>query len=341
MNGLYGFLEGASGLRRVLDGVDLRVNEGRSFALLGESGSGKTFLVQSLFCLHPGEPGIVKGSANIVGEDIFEGWSDFIEFEDGANPKIKKNQAKCTRLLDKKLKKIIGTVIALVPQDPHTSLPHFLRVDRLMEKAVMLGRPDLTRKQAVALGREWLERVHMYGIDQVSSRYLHELSGGMAQRVALALALASGPRLLVADEPTTGLDASLRARVLALLIESVEKYGLTLFLITHDAEAARLAARDVAILCSGRVVEEGPTDIVLDPAARPKHPYTRYLLEAEERLINPVSFKGAERESAEKGMGGCGYRSRCAFAISECSSQRPVLGEVVAGHRVACPRGLL
>lgn len=338
---LVGFLEGASGLRRILDGVDLQVTEGRSFALLGESGSGKTFLVQSLFGLHSGQPGIVSGSVQIAGENIFEGWSELIEFDDSETPKIRKNEARCSKLLENKLSGLIGASISLVPQDPHTSLPNFLKVERLMQRAVLQGQPGLSKTEALCLGSMWLERVHMYGVDEVLSRYLHELSGGMAQRVALAAALASGPRLLFADEPTTGLDASIRARVLALLIEAVEKYGSTLFLITHDTEAARLTVRDVAILCSGRIVEEGPVDIVLNPDARPKHPYTMYLLEAEEQLRNSVSCHDPSIDGNDRRRSGCGFRDRCRFADPECSVEKPALSDAGRGHRLACPKGAL
>ena len=338
LSGLVAFLEGAAGFRRILDGVDLVVRPGRTFALLGESGSGKTFLLHALLGLHRGVPGIVAGSASLMGMELFRGLWDLVDFDDGPTPRIRKECDRWDRSLGRRLAGVLGRAVTLVPQDPLTTLSPYHTVGRMLAAAVRLGRPGISRRAARREATGWLERVHMYGVADVAGRYAHELSGGMAQRVALALALAPGPGLLVADEPTTGLDATLRVRILELLGRAVEYYGVTLFLITHDAEVARLLAQDAAVLCSGRVVEAGPTEVVLDPRARPKHPHTRLLLDAEQRLSgaaadSPSSFREIETS------GSAGYRERCPEAGPECEAGCPDLVPVGPGHRVACRRG--
>jgi oligopeptide/dipeptide ABC transporter ATP-binding protein len=335
VTGLTAFLEGTSGPRRVLDRVGLRVPEGGTFALLGESGSGKTLLLHSLVGLHPGVPGVVAGEAEVLGVKVFRGLSTRVEFQDGPVPRIRKDVAGWNRMLRRNVAGLLGRAVTLVPQDPLTTLPPFYRVGTLIEQALRMGEPGLSRAEGRRRALGWLERVHMYAVAEVSRRYPHELSGGMAQRVALALALAPGPRLLVADEPTTGLDASLRVRILELLASAVERERVTLFLITHDMEAARLLARDVAILCAGRVVETGPAALVMDPATA-RHPYTRFLLEAERRLGGAPGEAWEDRLSGPFAPGGCGFRDRCPSASARCGAEVPELGAAGPVHRVAC-----
>ncbi|MBI5015765.1 MAG: ABC transporter ATP-binding protein [Deltaproteobacteria bacterium] len=335
VRGVTAFLEGPSGLRRVLDRVGLRVPEGGAFALLGESGSGKTLLLHSVLGLHPGVPGVVAGDASLLGVDVFGGLGGHVEFQDGPGLSIRKDVAGWNRGLRRSVAGLLGRAVTLVPQDPLTTLPPFYPVGQLLEAALRSGRPGLTRAEAARLALGWLGRVHMYGVDEVARLYPHELSGGMAQRVALALALAPGPRLLVADEPTTGLDATLRVRILELLASAVDQGGATLLLVTHDMEAARLLARDAAILCAGRIVEAGPVAVVLSPAAA-GHPYSRFLLDAERRLGEGAPDEGEEVPLGPLAAGGCGYRCRCARAAARCESEAPELVEWEPGHLVAC-----
>ncbi len=336
VRGLTGFLEGASGLRRVLDRASLTVTAGRSFALLGESGSGKTFLLHSLLGLHPGAPGVVAGEARVLGIDLFAGLGPLVGWHPGPPLRVTKDPGAWGRAVARRLRGVLGRSLTVVPQDPATALSPFHTVGRLLSRAVGLGAPGLAPAQARERAAEWLHRVHMYGVSEVFGRYPHELSGGMAQRVALALALAPGPRLLAADEPTTGLDATLRVRMLELLAEAGERYGVTLFLITHDTEAARLLARDVAVLQGGRVVEQGPARVVLDLAAEPKHPYTAYLLEAERCLLGEGPMPAAGGGEGGDGAG-CAYRASCPRAAPGCA-EAPELAPVGPDHWVACGR---
>ena len=340
---LTGFLEGNAGLRRILDRVSLEVHPGRPLSLLGESGSGKTFLVQSALGLHRGFPGVVAGRAQVLGVEVFAGLTERVAFREAAGAvHIAKDTAGWNRQVASRLRPVVGTGVTLVPQDPATSLPPFHRVGRLLARALRQGTPELSASAVAQASRDWLERVHMYGVEEVLRSYPHELSGGMAQRVALALALAPGPDLLVADEPTTGLDATLRVRILELLSEVAEGTGVTLFLITHDTEAARLLTREVAVLCAGRIVEQGPVTTVLNPRHPTKHPYTRYLLEAEGWLAGATDVPPQVPQAAEVD-GGCGYRGVCPGYAGQCAAAVPDL-EAVPGttgevpHRIACWR---
>jgi ABC-type dipeptide/oligopeptide/nickel transport system ATPase component len=341
VDALSGFLEGRAGLRRILDRVSLEVHPGRPLSLLGESGSGKTFLVQSVLGLHRGVPGVVAGRARVLDVEVFAGQVEGVGFREVAGSvRIAKDTAGWNRVVGARLRPVLGAGITLVPQDPVTSLPPFHRVGPLLARALRRGAPELSPSAVARASQEWLERVHMYGVEEVLRSYPHELSGGMAQRVALALALAPGPDLLVADEPTTGLDATLRVRILELLAEVAEGTGVTLFLITHDTEAARLLTREVAVLCAGRIVERGPVATVLNPRHPVKHPYTRYLLGAEAWLAG-ASDVAPHTPPAAAVEGGCGYRGVCPDYISACRAAAPEL-RVVPGtegevpHRVAC-----
>jgi oligopeptide/dipeptide ABC transporter ATP-binding protein len=175
----------------------------------------------------------------------------------------------------------------------------------------------------------------MYDVENVTPRYVHELSGGMAQRVAIAIALAPEPGLVIADEPTTGLDATLRIQLITLLATMVREKGLTLLLVTHDNAAARVLAEDVAVLYGGMIVESGPVETVLNPEVPIKHPYTRFLLDAERRLN-----AGDEMPRISRGQippMGCPYAPQCDKAMDRCTRERPPLSNVeVEEHRTAC-----
>lgn len=330
------YLGGPRGVRRILSGVSLRVRPQRTFALLGESGSGKTFLFHSLLGLHPGTPGVVAGEAELLGVPLFR------RFSAPGDPSVPTSGCgSLTRALRRRVAPLLGHAVTLIPQDALTSLPPFFSVGTLLARALRRVAPEGTAATGDPVV-EWLERVHIHGAADVARRFVHELSGGMAQRVALALALAPGPRLVVADEPTTGLDATLRVKVLELLAEAAGGRAFTLCLVTHDLEAARLLARDVAVLCSGTVVEIGPAETVLDPGATPKHPYTASLLRAEQQLERGTGPDDAppDRERDDTGArddGGCVYRTRCSLAVLACARLAPAPRATGPEHWISCP----
>lgn len=327
-------LDGRTGLRRVLAGVDLEVRTGKTFALVGESGSGKTCLVQSVLGLHGGEPGVVGGSAEVLGRDVF---GTLVEKTVSVRPEpleARKDMAAWRRGMRARWKGDLGREVTLIPQDAITSLSPFHTVGEMLTFAVRRGNPGLDADAVRAEALNWLTRVEMYDVENVSRRYVHELSGGMAQRVAIALALAPCPSLVIADEPTTGLDATLRIQLITLLSTIVREEGLTLFLVTHDNAAARILASDVAVLYAGLLMEGGPADKVLAWGAAPKHPYTSYLLEAERRLTQGENLSTSPR--ARMPEAGCPFAPHCDRAVRQCGQASPPLTEVAPGHRIAC-----
>lgn len=335
VSGLTVFLDGRSGMRRVLDEVGMSVVSGRCFALLGESGSGKTCLVQSILGLHRGEPGVVKGRARVLGREAIPSLEGLVRIEPDPSGKIAKDMARYNAIAKKQLKEMLGNLVTLVPQDAHTSISPFHRIGKQLALAVKRGNPSMSEREAMEAGREWLMRVRMYDVDTIMNRYIGELSGGMAQRVAIALALAPGPELMIADEPTTGLDATLRIEIISLLAEVVKDRGVTLVLVTHDNGAARLLANDVAVLYDGRIVESGPVENVLSQGVEKKHPYTSYLLESEARLMKGERISGARREN--KPSTGCSYSAHCEHSVDICLREKPFLpGGGPLDHRVAC-----
>ncbi len=335
IQGLTVYLEGKTGFRRVLSNIELDVTLGRTFALLGESGSGKTCLVQSILGLHSGQPGVVAGRAQVLGREVFTDIDRYVEFIDDANaPVVNKDIVGWRKLLNQRWKGVLGTEVAMIPQDASTALSPFHTVGKLFEATLKNSRPGMTHEAMRDEAIRWLCSMEMYDVESVLMRYMHELSGGMAQRVAIALALASQPRFIIADEPTTGLDATLRIQLIALLASVVKNHGVTLLLVTHDNAAARMLAYDVAILYAGTVVESGPVERVLEIEVANKHPYTRYLVESEQRLNKGERVQRARRE--EEPDKGCPYAANCERAFAPCAAAVPLLVEVVPGHKIAC-----
>ncbi|TAL16929.1 ABC transporter ATP-binding protein [bacterium] len=333
-HGLTVYLEGRRDMRKILSNVELTVRQGRTFALLGESGSGKTCLIHSVLGVHQGQPGVVSGSAKVLGQEIFGELDRYVEYRKHPEVLIKKDLAGWRRAQARAWGDMLGKDVTLIPQDASTSLSPFHTIGQMLSVVLERANPGIESEESRGLALSWLSRVEMYDVETVSECYIHELSGGMAQRAAIALALAPGPRLLIADEPTTGLDATLRISIISLLHSMVEEKGATLLLVTHDLAAARILASDVAILYEGTIVETGSVDEVLDWDHEPKHPYTSFLLESEKKLIEGASPRLAVKEPAP--LVGCPYSPRCEAATSRCLLECPTLREFSPGHNIAC-----
>ncbi len=278
---------------RAVDGVDLTIGPGESVGLVGESGSGKTVTAMSILQLIPDPPGrIVGGSIEIDGVDL-------------------------VRAPERVLRQVRGGRIACVFQDPLTSLNPVLPVgDQLTE--MMRAHQDLDRRAARRRARELLDAVHIPHAERRLEEYPHELSGGMRQRVMIAMALANDPELLIADEPTTALDVTVQAEILDLLRELRERTGMSLLFITHDFGVVAELCDRVVVMYAGRVVEQAPVDKVFADAA---HPYTRRLVDCMPRL-------GEGRRDLEVIPGlppalnrlpdGCAFAERCDVVEEAC-----------------------
>jgi len=303
-------LRGAGGLLTVVDGVGYRVDQGEVFGVAGESGSGKTMSMLALLGLLP-EGAVVGGH---------------VRFED----------RELLGLSRSRLREISGRELAMVFQDPLTSLHPMLTIGRQLTEHVRrhLG---LDRRAAERRALELLEQVRIPGGATALRAYPHQFSGGMRQRIAIAIALACRPKLLIADEPTTALDVTVQAGILRLLDRLRRENDLAVVLITHDLGVMSAIADRVSIFYAGRVVESGSCAEVL---REPRHPYTRALLDA---LPHPeaahdqplVAIPGAPPNPGSI-PSGCAFHPRCSFARERCRVEVPPL-LVVQGRAFACP----
>jgi oligopeptide transport system ATP-binding protein len=309
VEGLRVRLPTPTGFATVVDGVDYRVEPAQVFGVAGESGSGKTISMLALLGLLP--PGsVVEGRASFGGTDLL-------------------------RLGKRELRAVSGRQIGMVFQDPMTSLHPMLSVGRQLTDHVRLHL-GLGREAAVRRAEELLAQVRIPAPASALHAYPHQFSGGMRQRIAIAIALACGPRLLIADEPTTALDVTVQAGILRLLDSLRHEQELSVILITHDLAVMSSVADRVSIFYAGRVVESGPRSDVLQ---HPRHPYTRALLDAlphpEAARDTPlIAIKGTP-PTPQTIPAGCPYHPRCPYSVDVCTSVDPPL-EPVNGRRLAC-----
>ena len=298
------------GVVKAVDGVSLELGEGETLGIVGESGSGKSATCLSILGLIP-PPGRIVG-----GKVMFEGRN-------------------LVGLPARELRQIRGKRIGMVFQDPMTSLNPFLTIgDQLMETLLVHDR--LSKGEARRRAAEMLERV---GIPDAADRlddFPHRFSGGMRQRVMIAMALLCNPKVLIADEPTTALDATIQAQVLDLFRHIKSEFGAAILLITHNLGIVAGMAGRVAVMYAGRVVEYGTTE---DIFYRPRHPYTLALLNAVPRLGNGsqevAPIAGSPPDLANL-PAGCAFYDRCAFRVEKCRQEMPPLEPVAANHSARC-----
>jgi oligopeptide/dipeptide ABC transporter ATP-binding protein len=309
VEGLRVRLPTPTGFATVVDGVDYQVEQAQVFGVAGESGSGKTISMLALLGLLP--PGsVVEGRASFGGTDLLA-------------------------LSGKELRAVSGLEIGMVFQDPMTSLHPMLTIGRQLTEHVRLHL-GLDRKAATRRAEELLDVVRIPDPASALRAYPHQFSGGMRQRIAIAIALACRPRLLIADEPTTALDVTVQAGILRLLDRLRREQELSVILITHDLAVMSSLADRVSIFYAGRVVESGSRSEVLQ---HPRHPYTRALLDAlphpeSERDTPLIAIKGTP-PTPQRIPAGCPYHPRCLYAVDVCTTDDPPLAPV-NGRRLAC-----
>jgi oligopeptide/dipeptide ABC transporter ATP-binding protein len=301
-----------AGDARAVDGVSFRLDRGRVLGLVGESGCGKSMTALCLMRLVP-PPGRITG-----GQILFQG-RDLLA------------------LPERDMRALRGSRIAMIFQEPTSALNPVLTAGSQVAEAVFLHQP-LSRRRAWARAIELLREVGIPDPERRAHDYPHQLSGGMRQRVMIAMAIACDPPLLLADEPTTALDVTIQADILALLRSLRERHGMAVLLITHDLGIVAEQADEVAIMYAGRIVEHATVD---DLFARPLHPYTQALMRSMPTL-------GVRHERLETIPGqvpplteipsGCPFRDRCPQRVEECAANVPPLIERAPGHRVACIR---
>ena len=306
------------GLVQAVDGVSWSVAAGRTLGIVGESGSGKTVAATTAMGLVPGARVRTSGRVLVAGEDVL-----------AAAPE--------------RLRQLRGAAIAMIFQDPLSALHPLMRVGTQIEEAVRAHRPDVSRSTARARAVELLEQVAIPNAGQRVDAYPHELSGGMRQRAMIAMALANEPRVLIADEPTTALDATVQRQILALLRRLRDELGMAMVLITHDLGVVAETADQVAVMYAGQIVEQAATAELF---ASPQHPYTWGLLRSMPRLDAPpgaelVPIPGRP-PSLVHPPSGCRFHPRCPYVRERHREVDPPLAPVVGagatdtGHRVAC-----
>ena len=303
------------GIVRAVDGVSFDVMPGETLAIVGESGCGKSVTSMSILRLLPMPPArIAAGRIEFDGRNLLD-------------------------LSEAEMRKVRGNAISMIFQEPMTSLNPVLTIGRQIAEALVLHR-GMSEREATARAIEMLGKVHIPEAERRITQYPHELSGGMRQRVMIAMALACGPRLLIADEPTTALDVTIQAQILELMRELGKETGASIILITHDLGVVAEMAHRVVVMYAGRKVEEAPIEELF---ANPRHPYTRGLLGSMPHLGDSVNETGKRLieipgmvPSLKDPAPGCLFAPRCPNAGERCSREVPPLEQHAAGHLAAC-----
>jgi peptide/nickel transport system ATP-binding protein len=306
-----------SGLFRAVDDVSFHVRRGETLAIVGESGCGKSVSALSIMRLVPDPPGRIVG-----GEILLEG-TDLLALDDA------------------EMRQIRGNRISMIFQEPMTSLNPVIRIGDQISEAVRLHR-DMSAKAARQQAVEMLRLVRIPEPARRALEYPHQLSGGMRQRAMIAMALACRPVLLIADEPTTALDVTIQAQILALILDLQKQLGMGLILITHDLGVVAQTAQRVIVMYAGKKVEEADVDTLF---ARPRHPYTRGLMASIPELPTAGAAHAARLTeipgtvpSLTRLPQGCAFAPRCKLAIDRCRETYPPLNDWGGGHWAACWR---
>ncbi|HZA65675.1 MAG TPA: ABC transporter ATP-binding protein [Geminicoccaceae bacterium] len=304
---------GPHGLVKAVDGISYAVDAGETVAVVGESGCGKSMSALAVLGLVPSPAGQVTGSIRFEGTDLLA-------------------------LDEDQIRDVRGRAIAMVFQEPMTSLNPVLSIGIQLTES-MRRHLGLTRKQATSRAVELLQMVGIAEPERRLKQYPHHFSGGMRQRVMIAVALSCNPKLIIADEPTTALDVTIQAQILELMKELTQRLDVALVLITHNLGVVARYADRVNVMYAGRLVETAPTAVLY---AHPRHPYTIGLLNSVPRMTRrrggrliPIEGQPPDLSRLD---GACSYRPRCRWAIERCAAAFPPLEPVAPGHRSACFR---
>ena len=297
---------------RAVDGVTFDIEEGKTMGLVGESGCGKSVTALSVMKL------LSKGIGRVVGGEILYRGEDLAEFS------------------DPQMREIRGNEISMIFQEPMTSLNPVFSIGNQIAESVRLHQ-GATKKEARGRAIEMLQLVKIAEPHKRIDEFPHQLSGGMRQRVMIAMALSCNPSLLMADEPTTALDVTIQAQILELIKELQEQLGMSVLLITHDLGVVAEQADEVAVMYAGKIVERAKPEIIF---SRPSHPYTIGLMNS----VPGVTDKTKKRLEAIPGIvpsplhwpSGCRFRDRCSLADDGCGLTQPSLIEIEPGHWVSC-----
>jgi len=314
ISNLHTYFETARGLIRAVDGVSLGINEGETLGVVGESGSGKSQTALSILKLFESNQRIYEGEIHFDGEKI----SDYSQ---------------------EAMYNIRGNKISMIFQEPMTSLNPVFTVSKQISEVLMLHQ-GMSKSQAHQRSIEMLEAVKIPNASQIVKQYPHQLSGGMRQRVMIAMALACHPKLLIADEPTTALDVTIQAQILRLMNDLKNEFNTAIMFITHDLGVINQMADEVAVMYCGQVVEIAPVDYIFKPITNYSHPYTEALLLSIPKLMGEQgnrleAIPGAVPHPLDLPTG-CRYAPRCKYSSKRCENELPDLISVDTHQSVRC-----
>lgn len=336
---------------RSVDGVSFHINRGDTLGVVGESGSGKSITAGSVMGLITGKPGIIAGkvefSSNGMQKNFLDKLTDYVRVKEAGSRiiEVEADHIGWQKHIDTVMKDVRGDEIAMIFQNPRSSFNPFSPVGVQIAEAIMLGTDIKDRIKAREKAIYWLEQVRIDSPHLRYNNYPYGLSGGMCQRAMIAMALASDPALLIADEPTTGLDATIQSKIVDLLSELKSRLGITTMLISHDISVISRLSDSVAVMYGGSVMEYGRASDILSLETEKKHPYTAALLESipgeehvrEKRRLKAISGDVLDTINTPRG---CRFFSRCNRVTDSlresCEKREPPLEEVSPGHKARC-----
>lgn len=310
---LHTYFTTKKGIIKAANGVTFNIEEGKTLGLVGESGSGKSVTAMSILQLFEENQKIHQGEIVFQGEVI-------------------------SKLTQDELRKIRGNKISVIFQEPMTSLNPVFKVGRQITEVLMLHQ-NLTQEEATQRAIELLKDVGISNPDKIFYQYSFQLSGGMSQRVMIAIALACRPKLLIADEPTTALDVTIQAQILKLMNDLKKEYGTAILFVTHDLGVINEMADDVAVMYCGQVVERASSKTIFDDNTVYSHPYTEGLMTSIPRLDSPKGKLDAIPGSVPHPLDlpvGCKFAPRCKYATDKCREKEIPAFEVEPGHFIRC-----
>lgn len=311
---LYTYFTTKRGIVKAVNNASYSVEEGKTLGVVGESGSGKSVSAMSILRLLDGNGYVESGEILFDGVDL-------------------------TKISINEMYKIRGNDISVIFQEPMTSLNPVFTVERQISESFMIHQ-NMSKKEAAQKSIKMLSDVKIPNPEIVAKQYPHQLSGGMRQRVMIAMALACQPKLLIADEPTTALDVTIQAQILRLMNDLKREHGTSILFITHDLGVINQMADYVAVMYCGQVVERVPAKKLFDPKTKHSHPYTEGLMVSIPRLDTPAdqrleAIPGAVPHPLDLPQG-CKFAPRCKYATDKCREQEPPMTEITADQQIRC-----
>jgi oligopeptide/dipeptide ABC transporter ATP-binding protein len=336
-----------------VDGVSLKINKGETLGIVGESGSGKSMTSLSIMGLVDGEPGVISGNVsfklNGSRKDLLKDLNRYVKLniKNDRIMEVSKNSAGWRKNIDRVMQGVRGKEITMIFQNPKASLNPFITIGNQITESIMLNTGIKDCSEAKERALYWLNQVKIDSPRLRFNTYPYGLSGGMCQRAMIAMALSSEPTLLIADEPTTGLDATIQSRIVDLLAELKSTLGTTTMLISHDINVITRLSDNVAVMYGGTVMEYGPAKNILSSGFEFKHPYTAALLASipnqqhirEKGYLQAIEGDVLDTVNVPEG---CRFYARCNQITDKirqkCSLDEPALAEISSGHCVRCWR---